>query len=75
MGRYAELVATPSSSPGSWPPRTDAALDAAAKGGHLSETHALELKREVSAKEKVSQLGEDVRAMLYRDRRPRNTDP
>src|SRR5713226_2515992 len=32
-----------------WPPRTEAALDAAAKDGHLRETHALELKREVAS--------------------------
>jgi len=30
-----------------WPPRTEAALAAAAKDGHLRETHILELKREL----------------------------
>jgi hypothetical protein len=47
-----------------WPPRTEAALAAAAKDGHLHETHILELKREVAPGESANkELAADLASL------------
>jgi hypothetical protein len=41
--------------------------------GYLAASIDLNVSMPLEVQEKVSQLGEDVRAMLYRDRRPRGS--
>jgi len=41
--------------------------------GYLTALTDLNVSMPIEIQEKVSQLGEDVRAMLYRDRRPRGS--
>jgi hypothetical protein len=47
-----------------WPPRTEEALEAAAKAGHLEETHVLELKRELASGDAANkELAADVASL------------